>query len=155
MFPGLTNGVTVTANTRYSVTIYATLIGLGSGAINDTALGFRQSDPSDCSITQINYQVVSGQTNTQVSQTNITTNEASFFLTSGFAPNYHAFTQTLDYVTFRLQGTIDIDGAGGYLLPQINNQNATGTSYQIQALSYIQLIPIGPSGQITNIGGWS
>jgi hypothetical protein len=69
---------------------------------------------------------------------------------------YYFINQTSGntYISFRLEGTIDIGGRTGTLLPQINFGN-TITTYTIQPLSFIQLIPIGSSTGNSNIGGWS
>ena len=155
----MTNGVTVTANTRYSFIINS-IIYTGSQVGGNTAIGFRQNGTTDCVISQVSYQVVSFQSST-ISSSNIgSPNYVSYYLPSGSifdaSGNYHFINQNggNHYSSFRVQGTIDIDGSGGYLLPQINFINAI-TSYTIQPLSFIQLIPIGSSSGNSNIGSWT
>ena len=154
----MANGVKVTANTRYSVLINAIFVTSVDGG--NISLGFRQNGTTDCLLDKVSYQTIAMQSTT-ISSSNISSpNYSAYYLPTGStfdaSGNYHFINQTGANVcvSFRFQGTIDVDGRAGYLLPQINFQKAIAT-YTIQPLSFIQLIPIGSSTTNSNIGGWS
>jgi hypothetical protein len=152
------NGVQVKANTRYSFLIQAIFSTSSAGGLIGT--GFRQNGTTDCLLSQTSYQTIAMQSTTITASNISSASYSSYYLssTSTFdASGQHYFinqTSGNTYVSFRVQGTIDIGATSGYLLPQINFENQI-TTYIIQPLSFIQLIPIGSSTTNSNIGGWS
>jgi len=145
---GLTNGVTVTSNTRYQYELVFNLQANKAGV-----LSYALATNSGLVLAQHNYSVIANKTNPidayGAGITMMSKNLTSLFTTAqAVADTNNAFAH------YAIWGTIDVT-TGGSLNFMISQDQPTPITWSVLAGAYVKLLPIGPIGADSANGTWS
>ena len=149
---GLTNGVGVSANTKYLYRICGTV---RKSSTVTAAMQYSIAVNGGATI-QRHYYLVNPCGNS--AQTTVTTaTMMSNYLTSGFGTAVtvtNSITSSAGFYNFIIDGEIEIL-TSGQINPQIGFTGAPGTSAYIEAGSSFQIWPVGGITGNTSVGNWS
>jgi len=149
---GLTNGVGVTANTKYLYRICGTV----RKSSSTTAAMQYAMDVNGGATIQRHYYLVNPCGGT--AQTTVTTaTMMSNYLTSGFGTAVtvtNTISSSAGFYNFIIDGEIEIL-TSGQINPQVGFTGTLGTSSYIEAGSSFQIWPVGNITGNTTVGNWS
>jgi hypothetical protein len=149
---GLTNGVSVTANTKYMYRICGTI---RKSSSSSAAMQYAMDVNNGATIQRHYYIVNPCPSTTQTAVTAATM--MSNYLTSGFDTAVTvsgSLSFSAGYYNFIIDGEIEILTAG-QINPQVGFTGTLGTSSYIEAGSSMQIWPVGNITGNTSVGNWS
>jgi hypothetical protein len=149
---GLTNGVTLSSNTRYIYRIVATLAKTGN---QDASLNYSLALGVGTVLAQHAYNVQSNENNTRTGISAGVT-MMSNNLTAGFTTPVTVSTTSPDttaFIPIIFEGVIDVT-TGGTVNFMITNSKVL-TTFTLLALAEITLIPVSTVAANTTVGTWS
>jgi hypothetical protein len=149
---GLTNGVTLSSNTRYIYRIVATLAKTGN---QDANLNYSLALGVGTVLAQHAYNVQSNENNTRTGISAGVT-MMSNNLTAGFTTPVTVSTTSPDttaFIPIIFEGVIDVT-TGGTVNFMITNSKVL-TTFTLLALAEITLIPVSTVAANTTVGTWS
>ena len=149
---GLTNGVGVTANTKYMYRICGTV---RKSSTVTAAMQYSIAVNGGATIQRHYYLVNPCGNAAQTAVTNASM--MSNYLTSGFGTAVtvtNSITSSAGFYNFIIDGEIEIL-TSGQINPQVGFTGAPGTSAYIEAGSSMQIWPVGNITGNTSVGNWS
>ena len=149
---GLTNGVSVTANTRYMYRICGTI---RKSSSSTAAMQYAMDVNNGATIQRHYYLVNPCPASTQTAVTTATM--MSNYLTSGFGTAVTvtgSLSVSAGFYNFIIDGEIEIL-TSGQINPLVGFTGTLGTSSYIEAGSSMQIWPVGNITGNTSVGNWS